>query len=206
MNLDLYNKSKNEKGKVKSSIKDLDEAITNSGCKNLGEFFYKLYQKKERIRNGGFGEGHGYAYRKDHYLKEFEAICQKQDICQDLHDKLYHAIFFQRPLKSQKGTVGYCTFEKGKARCPISHPSFEEFRMLQFINSIKVQTPDDENLRELTEEERMSVIPLFMRKSKPHFDFEEIAKKIIAQNPDKDEYVCAAGVSRKCVSAAVQCL
>ena len=24
---------------------------------------------------------------------------------------------------------------------------------------------------------------------------EEIAKKIIAQNPDKDEYVCAAGVS-----------
>ena len=177
-----------EKGKVKSSIKDLDEAITNSGCKYLGEFFYKLYQKKERIRNGGFGEGHGYAYRKDHYIKEFEAICQKQDICQDLHDKLYHAIFFQRPLKSQKGTVGYCTFEKGKARCPISHPSFEEFRMLQFINSIKVQTPDDENLRELTEEERMSVIPLFMRKSKPHFDFEEIAKKIAGNKKNNYGY------------------
>ena len=101
-----------EKGKVKSSIKDLNEAIVNKGCKYLGEFFYQLYQNKERIRNGSFAEGYGYTYRKDHYLKEFEAICQKQDICQELHDKLYQAIFFQRPLKSQKGSVGYCTFEK----------------------------------------------------------------------------------------------
>ena len=38
-----------EKGKVKSSIKDLDEAIVNSGCKHLGEFFYHLYQQKKRI-------------------------------------------------------------------------------------------------------------------------------------------------------------
>ena len=177
-----------ETGKVKSSIKELDEAIANSGCKHLGEFFYKLYQKKERIRNGCFGEGHGYAYRKDHYLKEFEAICQKQDICKELHDKLYHAIFFQRPLKSQKGTVGYCTFEKGKTRCPMSHPSFEEFRMLQFINSIKVQTPNDENLRELTRQERETIIPLFVRKSKPHFDFEEIAKKIAGNKKNNYGY------------------
>ena len=175
-----------EKGKVKSSIKDLDETIAKSDCKYLGEFFYKLYQKKERIRNGIFGEGHGYAYRKDHYLKEFEAICQKQDIGQELHDKLYRAIFFQRPLKSQKGTVGKCTFEKGKARCPISHPSFEEFRMLQFINSIKIQTPNDEEIRELTKEERNEIAPLFTRKSKPHFEFEDIAKKL--SGGKKDSY------------------
>ena len=167
-----------EKGKVKSSIKDLDEAIANSGCEHLGEFFYHLYQKKERIRNGNFGEGHGYAYRKDHYIKEFEAICQKQEINEELQTALYRAIFFQRPLKSQKGTVGHCTFERGKARCPISHPRFEEFRMLQFINSIKIQTPEDEELRELTQEERKAIGPLFIRKSKPHFDFEEIAKRL----------------------------
>ncbi|MBR3976554.1 MAG: CRISPR-associated protein Csn1 [Bacteroidaceae bacterium] len=167
-----------ESGKVKSSIKNLDEAISNAGCKYLGEFFYKLYQKKERIRNGFDEEGYGYAYRKNHYLKEFEAICQQQGLCDEIQASLYRAIFFQRPLKSQKGTVGNCTFEKGKARCPVSHPKFEEFRMLQFINSIKIQTPNDETLRELTPEERNVIIPLFMRKSKVHFDFEEIAKKL----------------------------
>ena len=167
-----------EKGKVKGAIKDLDTAIADANCKYLGEFFYKLYQKKERLRNGVFGEGHGYAYRKDHYINEFEAICKKQELNQKLQIALYRAIFFQRPLKSQKGTIGNCTFERGKARCPISHPCFEEFRMLQFINSIKIKTPNDEEIRELTNEERNEIIPLFMRKSKAHFDFEDIAKKL----------------------------
>lgn len=60
------------------------------------------------------------------------------------------AIFWQRPLRSQKGSVGYCTLENmkvfdktkgrgiivGKKRCPISRPEFEEFRALSFINNI----------------------------------------------------------------------
>lgn len=175
-----------DKGKVKSAIKDLDTAIIDAGCKYLGEFFYKLYQNKKRIRNGVYDEGYGYAYRKDHYLKEFEAICNTQELDKELQLALYRAIFFQRPLKSQKGKVGKCTFEKEKARCPISHPSFEEFRMLQFINSIKIQTPNDENIRELTKEERNEIVPLFTRKSKPHFEFEDIAKKL--SDGKKDSY------------------
>ncbi len=167
-----------ENGKVKKAIKDLDNAIQEAGCEYLGEFFYKLYQSKECIRNKETGEGFGYAYRNAHYLKEFEAICNKQELSLDIKQSLYRAIFFQRPLKSQKGQVGHCIFEKGKARCPISHPRFEEFRMLQFINNIKIQTPEDEALRSLTEKERKDIIPLFMRKSKIHFDFEDIAKKL----------------------------
>lgn len=168
-----------DKGKVSNAIKELDTAMANADCKYLGDFFYKLYQKKERTRNGCNGEGYGYAYRKEHYLKEFEAICKTQEIHEELQKSLYYAIFFQRPLKSQKGTIGYCTFEKGKSRCPISHPCFEEFRMFQFINSIKIKTPNDEELRELTTLERKEIIALFLRKSKPHFDFEDIAKKLV---------------------------
>lgn len=175
-----------ENGKVKNAIKDLDLEIEKANCKFIGEFFYKLYQNKERIRNGGNDEGHGYAYRKEHYLKEFEAICKKQEISHELQTALYRAIFYQRPLKSQKGTVGNCTFEKGKARCPISHPYFEEFRMLQFINNIKIKTPEDEEMRELTTEERNKIYPLFTRKSKVYFDFEDIAKKL--SNGKKNSY------------------
>ena len=72
----------------------------------------------------------------------------------NLADKLRKAIFSQRPLKSQKGLVGTCTFEKGKARCSSSHPLYEDFRMYSFINNIKVQTPKDDALRNLTDEEK----------------------------------------------------
>lgn len=47
-------------------------------------------------------------------------------------------LFFQRPLKSQKSTIGKCSFERSKPRMPKSHPLFEEARAWQFINTILV--------------------------------------------------------------------
>lgn len=164
-----------EAGKVKSAIKGLDEAMTQRGFTYLGEFYYNLYTKGEKIRTDS---GFGYTSRKEHYIKEFDAICVKQNLDENIRTTLYKAIFFQRPLKSQKGMVGTCTFEKGKRKCPISHPRFEEFRMLSFVNNIKIKTPLDATLRPLIVDERDAIIGLFYRKSKQHFDFEDIAKKL----------------------------
>ena len=164
-----------EDGKVKGAIKQLDEDMAAAGCIYLGEFYYKLFLAGEKIRTG---DGYGYAGRITHYEKEFNAICEKQRLSDDLCKALHRAIFFQRPLKSQKGLVGSCTFEKDKARCPISHPRFEEFRMLSFVNNIRIKTPSDSKLRMLTAEEVQLIEPLFYRKSKEHFDFEDIAKKL----------------------------
>ena len=164
-----------EDGKVKGAIKQLDEDMAAAGCNYLGEFYYKLFVAGEKIRTG---DGYGYAGRVAHYEKEFDAICEKQRLSDDLKTALHRAIFFQRPLKSQKGLVGHCTFEKDKARCPISHPRFEEFRMLSFINNIKIKTPSDEGLRMLSADEVQLIAPLFYRKSKANFDFEDIAKKL----------------------------
>ncbi|MCQ2175071.1 MAG: CRISPR-associated protein Csn1 [Bacteroidales bacterium] len=164
-----------ESGKVKKDISNLSTAIHNSGCEYLGEYFYKLYQNPDKssakIRCN-------YTSRNEHYKAEFDRICQVQGISDELKEALEKAIFYQRPLKSQKGSVGKCTFEKNKARCPISHPRFEEFRMWQYINSIKVKGPDDTQLRMLSEKEVISILPLFLRKSKMSFDFEDIEKKI----------------------------
>ena len=156
---------------VTSGINDLTTAMENTGCQYLGEYFYQLYNEGEAIRRH-------YTSRKGHYEKEFNAICDKQSLSEELRKSLWRAIFFQRPLKSQKGQVGNCTFEKDKARCPISHPRFEEFRMLSFINNIKIKTPQDTALRMLSAEEVALIEPLFYRKSKEHFDFEDIAKKL----------------------------
>jgi CRISPR-associated endonuclease Csn1 len=169
--------TKESDGTVKKDISALSEEIKAAGCVYLGEYFYKLYQNGEKIRNH-------YTARKEHYLKEFLAICEKQELDAALVTKLEHAIFDQRPLKSQKGQVGTCTFEKGKPRCPSSHPLYEDFRMFSLINNIKVQvnTLYDKGERTLTDKEKQLIIPLFKRKSKRTFPFEDIAKKIAGKN------------------------
>ena len=162
-------------GKVKGLIKKLDEDMQAANCTYLGEFYYKLYLSGEKIRTG---DGYGYAGRITHYEREFRAIGEKQRLSDDLCRALHRAIFFQRPLKSQKGLVGNCTFEKGKARCPISHPRFEEFRMWCFLNNVRVKTYLDDDYRPLNDEEIAKSLPMFYRKSKLTFDFEDIAKAI----------------------------
>ena len=169
--------TKESEGAVKEGISSLSEEMANAGCEYLGEYFYQLYQRGEKIRNH-------YTARKEHYLKEFLAICEKQELDAALVKILERAIFDQRPLKSQKGQVGTCTFEKGKSRCPSSHPLYEDFRMYSFLNNIKVQvhTLYEHSDRPLSVEEKERIIPLFKRKSKKTFPFEEIAKKLAGKN------------------------
>ena len=167
--------SADDTGKVKESISNLTQEMHDAGYEYLGDYFYSLYNKGEKIRNH-------YTARNEHYLAEFKAICEKQDLDKNLGPEVVRqiekAIFDQRPLKSQKGQVGKCVFEKNKTKCPSSHPMYEEFRMLSFINNIKIQTPNDDVLRPLSPEERALIMPLFFRKSKKLFDFEDIAKKL----------------------------
>lgn len=165
----------NDDGATIEAINQLDKAMADAKCNYLGEFYYKLFLNGEKIRTRN---GYGHTDRIKHCKREFEAICNKQNLSKELCDSLQRAIFFQRPLKSQKGQLGKCTFEKKKTRCPISHPHFEEFRMLSFINNIKIKSPSDTQLRPLTTKEKQLIEPLFYRKSKEHFNFEDIAKKL----------------------------
>lgn len=177
---------KEDLGKVKGGINDISQAMADGNFSTLGQYFSSLYNKN-RIRNH-------YTSREEHYLEEFEIISKKQGISaidetETLPEKkysglmkdLYRAIFFQRPLKSQKGLIGKCSFEKSKSRCAISHPDYEEYRMWTYINTIKIKTPDDETLRFLTSEEKQKIIPKFYRKNE-HFDFQDLAKELILKN------------------------
>lgn len=164
---------------VKNGISELSTAMHDAGCEYLGDYFYRLYQRGERIRNH-------YTARNEHFLKEVKAICEKQCLDEELTDKIIKVIFTQRPLRSQKHAVGECVFKKGKDRCPISHPLFEEYRMLCFLNNIKLRTPmmdEDAPLRPLTDSEKEAVKKLFYRVSKDHFEFSDIAKVIAGKYP-----------------------
>jgi CRISPR-associated endonuclease Csn1 len=181
-----------ESGAVKAGIADLTKEMQAAGCQYLGEFFYKLYKEQGngvRIRTR-------YIDREEQYVNEFKAICAKQGISDEMQHELYRALYFQRPLKSQRQGVGKCTQEKDKPRCPISHPLFEEFRKLGFINNVRVKGPYDTEFRPLSESELQKIEPLFYRKSKPDFDFEDIAKAIAGKknyrsknDPGNEQYV-----------------
>lgn len=162
--------TKESDGVVTKNISELSDAIRKDGYEYLGQYLFAHYGK-DRLR--GY-----YTSRLEHYEKELLAICRKQRFTDNLTDELRKVIITQRPLKSQKHTVGRCVFEPSKTRCPMSHPRYEQFRMYAFLNNIEIQTPYEDKLRHLNEEEKRAVIPLFLRKSKKEFKFEDIAKKL----------------------------
>ncbi len=200
---------KDDLGVVKKKIHEISQAMADGNFKTLGQYFYSLYNKdiiiehtvsKEKEKFNRAKIRNQYTAREEHYLAEFEIICKAQNIegiiekellpekrFVGLVKNLYKAIFFQRPLKSQKGLIGRCSFEKSKSRCAISHPDFEEYRMWTYINTIKIKTPEDETLRFLTSEERQKLVPKFFRK-KDNFNFEDLASTLVIKGTKFDFY------------------
>ena len=98
-------------------------------------------------------------YRQD-YLDEFEKIWERQalfhkELTPDLKKEIRDIIiFYQRPLKSKKGMLDICEFENrqvevevdGKKKtktvglkvCPKSSPLFQEYKIWQILNNLKV--------------------------------------------------------------------
>ena len=149
--------------------------------------FQISFLAKERLDNGERFRASGVIQRK-YFEDEFFAICDKQNLSSSLIENLYKAIYFVRPLRSQKGLVGNCTLEKGRPRIPISHPRFEEFRALQFINNIKWKENDSKEFVEIPIALKKRIFEdMFFRKlvggknkgkisGESYFNFEDIIK------------------------------
>ena len=157
-----------ELSEFKQKIQLLTRELEKNGNCTVGEFFYELLKQGKKIRRD-WRVG-----RVEHYEPEFRKICAVQKISAEVEKKLHQAIFFQRPLRSQKHLVGNCSLETKRPRCMISHPFFERYRMLAFINSVKL-TFDDGSTRFLSDEEREKVQSAFFVKE-PSFKFEKIIK------------------------------
>jgi CRISPR-associated endonuclease Csn1 len=151
--------AKKERSETLKKMNELSQKVKESGFRTIGEYFYNLYELNkniadwhnpdepvERIRNR-------FVYRKL-YEEEFDAIWDKQkeyypDILTEINKKKIKndCILYQRPLKSQKHLVGKCRFEPKKRVCPRSSLEFQEYRIWQSINNIRVTT--DTRFRDL---------------------------------------------------------
>lgn len=94
----------------------------------------------------------------------------------ELSEKFISTAFFQRPLQDSESLVGMCPFETDQRRAPRSSPSFEKFRFLSKLNTIKVRDTDG-SLRRLTAEELGLAISEFGEASKS-ITWNALAKKL----------------------------
>lgn len=138
----------------------------------VGEYLYNQIKKNPHtsLKNQVF-------YRQD-YLDEFEQIWETQsthypELTNELKVKIRDIIiFYQRPLKSQKGLLSFCLFESwqqkyfdkvkqkkrtrtvGQRVIPKSSPLFQEFKIWQNINDLEFKyigkskdSLEDDNLK-----------------------------------------------------------
>ena len=117
-------------------------------------------------------------YRQD-YLDEFETLWEKQaeyhnELTPELKKEIRDVvIFYQRRLKSQKGLISYCEFERkektivknGKEKnitiglrvIPRSSPLFQEFKIWQILNNVEVSVADHKIKRKKKQEDTLSL-------------------------------------------------
>lgn len=179
--------SASEATQTKQEIDRLTAALEKENL-TLGQYFYRLFQKNctntalaERIRGRRTG-------RIEHYEKEFNVIAKTQGLSEAVATRLRNILFFQRPLRIQRHTVGWCALEKGYIytdengkkktghhyrRCLESHPAFEKFRAYAFLNNLKISSEEpksgdrlgkDEG-RALTAEEKEALFKALTRKT-----------------------------------------
>jgi len=145
-------KEDEELGVVKGAISELAQKMEAGGARTLGEYFSRLNPEEERIRKR-------YTSRSM-YADEFEKIWaaqaehHRQRLTAELKKELERAIFFQRPLKSQKGLIGECELEPGRKRAPMALLTAQRFRMLQKVNDLEITHGKTGEVYRLTDDGR----------------------------------------------------
>lgn len=133
--------------KVNAQLKNSDSFLGKISDRSKELYFRHRtvgqYQLEQLLENPHCSLKNQVFYRQD-YMEEFDRIWEtqsrfhpemtpdKKKIIRDI------IIFYQRPLKSQKSLISYCEFEKGRKVCPKSSPVFQEFKIWQMLNNLKV--------------------------------------------------------------------
>ena len=124
------------------------------------------FQMAQLDKNPNYSLKNQVFYRQD-YLNEFEVIWETQakyhkELTPELKKEIRDVvIFYQRPLKSQKGLISFCEFESRKIEvevdgkkkiktigcrvCPKSSPLFQEFKIWQRLNDVLIFPANEKN-------------------------------------------------------------
>jgi CRISPR-associated endonuclease Csn1 len=155
----------------KKRISDLEHELNG---KTIGQQLFKELQDSNSIIETLIRER---TYLRSSYLMEFDRIweCQRQYYSNILtggvnednnKNTLYNTIrnkiiFYQRPLKNQKGLVSNCPFENYHKSVTKSSPYFEMFKIWQKVNDLEVTFHDGTKLKPILEQKQELFKALF---------------------------------------------
>jgi len=152
-----------------AAVKSRHEKIKELNL-TIGQYFY------QELSNDPFFKVKENIFPREAYLEEFDAICNTQKqfypdtLTEEFISKLRNEIiYYQRPLKSQKGLVSVCEFEGflrigkdgkeyfvGPKVAPKSSPIFQLSKMWENINNIKVGSRNGEDI-DITLEQKQAI-------------------------------------------------
>lgn len=171
-----------EQSAMKTGMRALENELAQYGADTLGQYQYKERMRQEKAlaergekrsgvrfrprQNGAKIEYPLYPHR-DMVAEELRLILQTQrqhhtQIDDALVRKLNRIIIEQRPLKPQ--LVGKCTFRPDEERAPKALPTFQRFRVLSDLASLRVEIPSV-GARRLTLAERDALANLLMSRN-----------------------------------------
>jgi CRISPR-associated endonuclease Csn1 len=167
-----YKSSRNETKTEKKDTEYVAEVKTrHENIKELnltiGQYFFNHLKANEyfRVKENVFP--------REAYIDEFITICHtQQQYHPELTDKLINKIrdeiiYYQRPLKSQKGLVSVCEFEgfwttkdgkeyfAGPKVAPKSSPLFQLAKLWENINNINISSRNGEKISLTPEQKRV---------------------------------------------------
>ena len=192
-------RGKNEEdGKIRVGVIRLYEAMRDAGTATLGEYLHgrraaatdinAIPSVRTRLRpeSGDGAKGDGYDFYPDRQMleEEFDSIWAAQApqhpdvLTAKVRDRLFEVIFHQRPLKQPK--IGTCTLVAGEQRLPKAHPLFQQRRLLEELNALKIVWPGQ--AAELLTLEQRDLLYLKL-KDKRTVTFESL-RKTLRLDPD----------------------
>ncbi|MBC6406546.1 MAG: type II CRISPR RNA-guided endonuclease Cas9 [Rhodospirillales bacterium] len=166
-----------EGGVIAKAAGKLEQMMLEEGARTLGELLAGRHsgrlgvRARPEARPSNVSSGAKAAYEfyptRDMLEQEFVKLWEVQrrqhpELTAELHGKLHHIIFFQRPLVPPQ--VGKCALDPAKRpddregfRCPWAHPLAQRFRILQEVNNLTAG-PVGERKRKLTAGERCKAL------------------------------------------------
>ena len=138
----------NEDGKVLGGIARVREELESGEFKTIGHLLSTKEKKRKHFTHRAMTED------------EFESVWSKQSefyptvLTDDLKMRVKNTIFYQRPLRSQRGLIGKCSFEPDKKRCDAARQEAQRFRYWQDLNNLQLQDRTTLNWRPLRDVEK----------------------------------------------------
>ncbi len=171
-------KDKNEASALKTAIKTQRDTMEELGARTFGEFLYLRRAQgltvRSRMQTRLVETPKGKKDKQEKFYDfyparqeleaEFNALWEHQTqyhpgiLTEDARDRIYHCIFYQRPLKPQ--VVGKCTFERDEDRLPKAYPLAHQVRIYQELNHLQVLDTQTLRGRPLTHDERDDIAKL----------------------------------------------